>query len=1083
MVRKKIDNRIRTLIENGVGLGHRSLLIVVGEKARDQVVILHHMLAKAAIKARPTVLWCYKNELGFTSHRKKRMRALQKKVMHGQMVADESDPFELFVASTKIRYCYYRDTHKILGNTYGMCVLQDFEALTPNLLARTVECVEGGGAVVLLLHSITSLRQLCTLSMDVHARYRTEAQQHVVGRFNERFLLSLAACRHALLLDDRLRLLPLSSHALELQPVPPRSPDPPLPDAAEAGRPAGALVAACRTRDQARALLGLVDAVSARSTRVTVSLTAARGRGKSAALGLALAAAVDLGYANIFVTSPSPENLRTLFEFVLKGFDALDYQEHHDYEVVQSTNVDFNKAVVRVNVFRQHRQTIQYIQPHDAVKLSQAELLAIDEAAAIPLPLVKSLLGPYLVFLSSTINGYEGTGRSLSLKLLEQLRKPSETPGVHGRSLTELSLSESIRYRPGDPVEQWLSALLCLEASIAPASGLCPVPQDCHLYYISRDTLFSYHHAAETFLQRIMAIYVSAHYKNSPNDLQMLSDAPGHHLFCLLGPMSGGASGLPEVLCVLQVCLEGAVSRDSIMDGLSRGRRAAGDLIPWTVAQQFQDSRFAELSGARVVRIATHPDYQRMGYGARALQLLHQYYENKLPSLHADSVLVSSAADSTEQRPLVAADADDQRLSTAAVDSDDERVVPRAHLPPLLVRLHERAPERLQYTGVSFGVTEALLGFWKRSGYVPVYARQTPNQLTGEHTFIMLRLLDRDHETTDESSASPRWLADFFVDFRRRFVTLLSYQFSSFPVSLALSVLENRNVDTDVSGSSAGKSANQSTGSAETGSAGDRGGSGESVLTCDQLREHITCYDLRRLELYANNMADYHLITDLLPPLARLHVLRRLVSVTEYRLSPVQTCLLIGLGLQHKSVDQLATELGLASSQLLGLFSRTVRRLTGCVRSVFEQQVASGSASGPGAAAPVLVAAARTVDEELQEAAGELEERQREELQRLKRMDLDEFAIRGSELDWKSALGAGNRKSTVLSVCTGQKRLDEGVGQNGDNPDVDDVTAQVTVPTSGKKRKFASVKAELRRKSKGNADSNQTKRKWKCTVK
>ena len=31
--------------------------------------------------------------------------------------------------------------------------------------------------------------------------------------------------------------------------------------------------------------------------------------------------------------------------------------------------------------------------------------------AAIPLPLVKDLLGPYLVFLSSTINGYEGTGR------------------------------------------------------------------------------------------------------------------------------------------------------------------------------------------------------------------------------------------------------------------------------------------------------------------------------------------------------------------------------------------------------------------------------------------------------------------------------------------------------------------------------------------------------------------------------------------------------------------------------------------------------------------------------------------------
>ena len=31
--------------------------------------------------------------------------------------------------------------------------------------------------------------------------------------------------------------------------------------------------------------------------------------------------------------------------------------------------------------------------------------MVIDEAAAIPLPLVKKLIGPYLVFMASTING------------------------------------------------------------------------------------------------------------------------------------------------------------------------------------------------------------------------------------------------------------------------------------------------------------------------------------------------------------------------------------------------------------------------------------------------------------------------------------------------------------------------------------------------------------------------------------------------------------------------------------------------------------------------------------------------------
>lgn len=80
---------------------------------------------------------------------------------------------------------------------------------------------------------------------------------------------------------------------------------------------------------------------------------------------------------------------------------------------------------MRVDVFHDHRQTIQYIHPGDAQKLGQAELVVIDEAAAIPLPLVKALLGPYLVFMASTINGYEGTGRSLSLKLIDQLRAQS----------------------------------------------------------------------------------------------------------------------------------------------------------------------------------------------------------------------------------------------------------------------------------------------------------------------------------------------------------------------------------------------------------------------------------------------------------------------------------------------------------------------------------------------------------------------------------------------------------------------------------------------------------------------------------
>ena len=60
---------------------------------------------------------------------------------------------------------------------------------------------------------------------------------------------------------------------------------------------------------------------------------------------------------------------------------------------------------------------------------------------------------------------------------------------------------------------------------------------------------------------------------------------------------------------------------------MKRGLRPSGDLIPWTVSEQFQDESFASLSGIRVVRIATHPNAQGRGYGSRALELLIKYYE------------------------------------------------------------------------------------------------------------------------------------------------------------------------------------------------------------------------------------------------------------------------------------------------------------------------------------------------------------------------------------------------------------------------------------------------------------------------
>ena len=78
----------------------------------------------------------------------------------------------------------------------------------------------------------------------------------------------------------------------------------------------------------------MVDTISEKSMKQTLSLTAGRGRGKSAALGISIAGAIVYGFSNIFVTAPTPENLKSVFEFVFRGLDALNYKEHTDYEIL-----------------------------------------------------------------------------------------------------------------------------------------------------------------------------------------------------------------------------------------------------------------------------------------------------------------------------------------------------------------------------------------------------------------------------------------------------------------------------------------------------------------------------------------------------------------------------------------------------------------------------------------------------------------------------------------------------------------------------------------------------------------------------
>lgn len=52
---------------------------------------------------------------------------------------------------------------------------------------------------------------------------------------------------------------------------------------------------------------------------------------------------------------------------------------------------------------------------------------------------------------------------------------------------------------------------------------------------------------------QVVSLLVSSHYKNTPNDLLLLADAPAHQLFVLLGPVDETQNAMPDVLAVVQV--------------------------------------------------------------------------------------------------------------------------------------------------------------------------------------------------------------------------------------------------------------------------------------------------------------------------------------------------------------------------------------------------------------------------------------------------------------------------------------------------------------------------------------------------
>ncbi|EEX64874.1 tRNA(Met) cytidine acetyltransferase TmcA [Vibrio metoecus] len=337
---------------------------------------------------------------------------------------------------------------------------------------------------------------------------------------------------------------------------------------------------------QAQAIEGIIKVATGHRKRPFV-LTADRGRGKTSALGMAAAQLMPSRTMKIFVTAPALASVEPLFLHAQRKLSHASVKRGH----IQSGESSLN-----------------FMAPDELLRSQpECDLLLVDEAAALPLPLLKRLVEKYhrIVF-SSTIHGYEGCGRGFSLKFQQWLRE--QRPQMRA-----LHLDQPIRWAAGDALEQWQNRVFLLQSELTElppsahnALSFSPLTQEMAVHQPER-------------LAQVFSLLVNAHYQTSPNDLFSLLNDDAMTLF-------GAYQGDVCVGCVWAV-REGELD-DALIDAIQRGtRRPKGHLAPVTLANQLGITEAARQSCWRILRIAVHPACQREGIGSQLLQQFIEHYE------------------------------------------------------------------------------------------------------------------------------------------------------------------------------------------------------------------------------------------------------------------------------------------------------------------------------------------------------------------------------------------------------------------------------------------------------------------------
>ena len=465
-----------------------------------------------------------------------------------------------------------RQALALLGRERETLVFDAHSGFDPDIFGAVSGALVGGGLLILL----------CPPLAEWPARPDPAAARIAVAPFGYaeiggRFLRRLVACLKGVL-DAAQGAVLVTPHG----PLPTLPPDP-------SAAPPLATDGECLGEEQAAAVAAVVHVVHGHRRRPLV-LEADRGRGKSAALGIAAARLLRGGLARITVTAPRRSAVEPLFahaERLLPGAHRED------------------------GSLCWHDARIDFLPPDELLRTPhETGLLLVDEAAAIPVPLLEALLRRHSrCAFATTVHGYEGTGRGFALRFRQSLDRLS--PGWRA-----LHLSQPIRWAAGDPLERFVFRALLLDAEAAtPPSDISPA--DCRCERLDRDSLGE----DEATLSPLFGLLLLAHYRTRPNDLRNLLDGPGLRVYVL---RHRGVL----VACAL-VASEGGFDAAMADDIFAARRRPQGHLIAQSLACHLGLAQGPRLRCARVMRIAVHPAVQRRGLGRRLLAQVREAAERQ----------------------------------------------------------------------------------------------------------------------------------------------------------------------------------------------------------------------------------------------------------------------------------------------------------------------------------------------------------------------------------------------------------------------------------------------------------------------